>query len=96
MFFFRRQLVGLDGSCCHNSQRKRYRVTLKASLKTCDLDPDNFLSGDSQQAFLAKKCYRAIHDFETHRIERLQEKWKYRKQATTTLYTTPVGFLCDT
>ena len=70
---------------------KRYKDQLKATLKRCQIQPDNFESPASDRATWWALCSEAVYEFEYSRVEELKEKRRRRKERIAA----PGSFPCD-
>ena len=59
---------------------KRYKDQLKATLKRCQIQPDNFESLSSDRATWRALCSEAVDEFEHSMVEELKEKRRRRKE----------------
>ena len=70
---------------------KRYKDQLKATLKRCQIHPDNFESLASDRSTWRALCSEAVDELEHSRVEELKEKRRRREERIAA----PGSFPCD-
>lgn len=75
--------------------KKRYKDQLKKSLKTCNIDPDQFSHLATNRNAWRTTISRAASSFETSRREKLKEKRHQRKNKANTLMVPAQVFPCS-
>ena len=70
---------------------KRYKDTLKANLKSCDINVNSWEDVATDRALWRHQCMLGAKTFESNRAAALQEKRARRKQSTVSVD----SFLCD-
>ena len=69
-----------SGKRSHGGQRKRYKDTLKAALKSCRIDPDSWEKLCLDREKWRAKVRHGTKDFEERRIEDAKRKRQVRKE----------------
>jgi hypothetical protein len=82
-----------QGARCHGRPLKRYKNVLKANMKACSIEPKELEMLVADRSAWRATCRDAVQDFESDRVQALQEKRTQHKMGTRP---TTGGFPCDT
>ena len=78
----------VEGKRSLGGQRKRYKDTLKASLKNCNIDPDTWKEIARDRTFWRSTVSTGVSSFETRRVEEQEQKHQRRKIRVSTASST--------
>ena len=70
------------GKRSHGGQRKRYKDTLKATLKGCGMEPETWEADSQHRSNWRNSVKRGVKEYETCRIMEAEQKRQLRKSRT--------------
>jgi len=81
-----------EGTRSRGGQRKRYKATLKANLKRCDIAPPELEELVLDRSVWRSHCKTSVQQFEAGPFRTLEIKWEQLKIGT---YLNAASFPCD-
>ena len=85
-----------EGKRSHGGQRKRYKDTLKASLKCCGINPDTWEITAQDRSAWRTVAMSGVSGYEASRVDKQRQKRQRRKGTSTTTHqpAPPPTFAC--